>query len=217
MFAFVFRRLGLVVPTFLGVTLFAFVLIRLIPGDPVALLAGERGLTPERHAQMLAQLGLDRPMVEQYFSYLWSLAQGDFGRSLVTRSPVLNDFLTLFPATLELSFAAMIFAVAIGLPAGILAAVRRGSALDHTVMAGALTGYSMPIFWWGLLLIMLFSVTLGWTPVSGRISVMYYVEPVTGFMLIDTLLSDEPEAFWSALHHLVLPAIVPRLFGREAH
>ncbi|KYO56271.1 MAG: peptide ABC transporter permease [Tistrella sp.] len=208
MFAFVFRRLGLVVPTFLGVTLFAFVLIRLIPGDPVALLAGERGLTPERHAQMLAQLGLDRPMVEQYFSYLWSLAQGDFGRSLVTRSPVLNDFLTLFPATLELSFAAMIFAVAIGLPAGILAAVRRGSALDHTVMAGALTGYSMPIFWWGLLLIMLFSVTLGWTPVSGRISVMYYVEPVTGFMLIDTLLSDEPEAFWSALHHLVLPAIV---------
>ncbi|HAE46907.1 MAG TPA: peptide ABC transporter permease, partial [Tistrella mobilis] len=114
----------------------------------VALLAGERGLTPERHAQMLAQLGLDRPMVEQYFSYLWSLAQGDFGRSLVTRSPVLNDFLTLFPATLELSFAAMIFAVAIGLPAGILAAVRRGSALDHTVMAGALTGYSMPIFWW---------------------------------------------------------------------
>jgi dipeptide transport system permease protein len=102
----------------------------------------------------------------------------------------------------------MLFAVIIGLPAGILAAVKRGSVFDHTVMGISLTGYSMPIFWWGLLLILVFSVNLGWTPVSGRISVLYWVEPVTGFMLIDTLLADDTEAFVSALQHLILPAIV---------
>jgi dipeptide transport system permease protein len=102
----------------------------------------------------------------------------------------------------------MIFAVTIGLPAGILAAVRRGTVFDHSVMAVSLTGYSMPIFWWGLLLILLFSVQLGWTPVSGRISALYWVDTVTGFMLIDSLLSDEAGAFTSAVRHLILPSIV---------
>ena len=102
----------------------------------------------------------------------------------------------------------MLIALALGLPAGVIAATRRGSIFDHTVMEVSLTGYSMPIFWWGLLAILLFSVTLGWTPVSGRTSLLFFIEPITGFMLIDSLLIDEPGAFRSALSHLVLPAFV---------
>ena len=120
----------------------------------------------------------------------------------------MQEFLDRFPATLELSICAMLIALALGLPAGVIAATRRGSIFDHTVMGVSLTGYLMPIFWWGLLAILLFSVTLGWTPVSGRISLLFFIEPITGFMLIDSLLIDEPGAFRSALSHLVLPAFV---------
>lgn len=208
MLQFLLRRVSLVIPTFFGVTLLTFALIRLIPGDPIELLAGERSLTPERHAEMKARLGLDKPLLEQYGIYIADVFQGDLGKSIVTREPVWSEFFTLFPATIELSLCALILALVVGLPAGILAAVRRGSVFDHSVMGISLTGYSMPIFWWGLLLILLFSVDLGWTPVSGRISALYWIEPVTGFMLIDTLLADEPGAFTSAVRHLILPAIV---------
>ncbi|MCY1173760.1 nickel ABC transporter, permease subunit NikB [compost metagenome] len=116
--------------------------------------------------------------------------------------------MTLFPATLELAFAALLFAGVVGLLAGVIAALKRGSLFDHGVMGISLAGYSMPIFWWGLILIMFFSGSLGWTPVSGRIDLLYDIEPKTGFMLIDTLLSDEEGAFKDALMHLILPAIV---------
>lgn len=208
MLRFLLRRLGLVIPTFLGVTVLAFVLIHLIPGDPVEILVGERGIDPQRHAELRAQMGLDRPLIVQYFSYIGGVLQGDLGKSIITKEPVLHEFFTLFPATIELSLCAMLFAVIVGLPAGVLAAVRRGSIFDHTVMATSLTGYSMPIFWWGLLLILFFSVHLGWTPVSGRISALYWVDAHTGFMLIDSLLSDESGAFLSAVRHLILPSIV---------
>jgi dipeptide transport system permease protein len=208
MVRFLFTKIGLLVPTFLGVTLIAFVFIRLLPGDPVELLAGERGVDPERHARLMAEMGFDRPYWQQYLSYIGDVLQGDLGRSIVTRQPVLSEFLTLFPATIELSLCAILFAVLVGLPVGVLAALRRGSALDHGVMAVTLTGYSMPIFWWGLLLIILFSGILGWTPVSGRISLLYFFPPVTGFMLIDSWLSAQPGAFRSAVNHLILPTIV---------
>ena len=208
MFAFLLRRLGLLVPTFLGVTLIAFALIHLVPGDPVQLMAGERGIDPARHAELMRQYGFDQPLWRQYLGYIAGVLQGQLGNSLITRQPVLHEFLTLFPATVELSLAAMLFAVGLGLPAGILAAVKRGSAFDHSVMGLSLTGYSMPIFWWALLLILLFSVQLGWTPVSGRIAVEFYIEPVTGFLLVDTLLAGDADAFGSALRHLILPAIV---------
>ncbi len=208
MLRFILTRVGLVIPTFIGVTLLTFALIRLVPGDPILLLAGERGLTEERHAEMRAELGLDKPLLVQYGIYMEKVVQGDLGRSIVTKEPILDEFLARFPATLELSFCAMLFAAFFGLPAGVIAAVRRGTAFDHSVMGASLTGYSMPIFWWALLMILFFSVTLGWTPVSGRLSLMFFIEPVTGFMLIDTLLIDEEGAFQSALAHLVLPAIV---------
>ncbi len=204
---FVLSRIALVAVTLLGVTVLAFALIHLLPGDPIEIMFGERGVDPAQHAALMAQLGLDRPLPVQYFAYLGRLLHGDLGRSLVTHESVLTEFLTLFPATIELAVSAMLIAILLGLPAGIIAAVRRGTATDYGVMGLALTGYSMPIFWWAILLILLFSVTLGITPVSSRIDVAYYIEPVTGFMLIDSWLSGEPGAFRSALSHLVLPAV----------
>ena len=208
MLAFLLRRIGLIIPTFIGVTIAAFAFIRILPGDPVLLMAGERGTSPERHAELMKQFGFDRPLWEQYLDYLFSALQGDLGNSLVTKKPVWDEFFTLFPATMELSFCAILFAVLLGIPAGIFAAVKRGSWFDQSIMGTALVGYSMPIFWWGLLLIILFSGTLQWTPVSGRISLLYYFPAETGFMLIVSLLSGQKGAFTSALSHLVLPSIV---------
>jgi len=208
MLSYLARRIGLLIPTFIGITIVAFGFIRVLPGDPVLLMAGERAMTDERYQELLTQFGYNRPLWEQYFSYMGQLLQGDFGNSIVTKRPVLEEFLVLFPATLELSLCAMIFAVVLGLPAGVLAATNRGKFLDQTIMGTALVGYSMPIFWWGLLLIMFMSGYLGLTPVSGRISLMYFFPPVTGFMLVDSLLSGQKGAFASALSHLILPTIV---------
>ncbi|MBP1886019.1 ABC transporter permease subunit [Sinorhizobium mexicanum] len=208
MLRFIFGRLAVLIPTFIGVSIIAFSFIRLLPGDPVMLMSGERVMSPERHTELMHQLGLDRPIVVQYLDYLGGLVTGDFGSSIVTKRPVIDDFLNLFPATLELSLCAIIVAVCLGIPAGVLAAVKRGTWLDQSIMGVALVGYSMPIFWWGLLLIIFFSGYLGWTPVSGRISLMYFFPSVTGFMLIDSLLSGESGAFKSALTYLILPTIV---------
>ncbi|HET7715381.1 MAG TPA: ABC transporter permease subunit [Bauldia sp.] len=208
MLGFFLRRIGILIPTFLGVSFLAFMFIRVLPGDPILLMAGERSIKADRYQELLHQHGFDRPIIEQYGVYLGQLAKGNLGVSIVTKKSVLSEFLTLFPATLELSLAAMIIAVVVGVPAGMIAAVRRGSIVDHGVMATALVGYSMPIFWWALLLIIVFSGWLGLTPVSGRIDLVYYFKPVTGFMLIDSLLSGQEGAFRSALSHLVLPAIV---------
>lgn len=208
MFGFILRRLSLLIPTFIGVSLVAFFFIRLLPGDPVLLLAGERGISPERYAELMYRYGFDLPLWQQFISYFTDLLHGDFGTSISTKKPIFTEFFTLFPATLELSFCAVIFAVALGVPAGVIAAVKRNSWFDHTAMATALVGYSMPIFWWALLLIIVFSGMLGWTPVSGRISLMFFFPKVTGFMLIDSLLSGKAGAFQSAVSHLVLPTIV---------
>ena len=208
MLRFILTRLSLLVPTFIGMTLLAFFLIRLVPGDPIETMAGERGIDPERHAQLRAAYGFDKPVLVQYGIYIGRVLHGDLGKSIITQDTVMSEFLSLFPATMELAVCAILFALLLGLPAGILAAVRRNSIFDHGVMATSLTGYSMPIFWWGLLLILFFSVQLGWTPVSGRIAVQYFIEPETGFLLIDSLRAGDIDAFWSALHHLILPAIV---------
>ena len=207
MFSFIAKRLGLVLPTFIGITLLVFALIRLLPGDPVEALSGERGMTTERYERLIHEFGLDRPLPVQYADYVWKAVHGDLGFSTITHEPVFKEFITLFPATIELSFCAMLLALVIGLPAGIIAAVKRNTVWDYSVMGASLTGFSMPIFWWGLLLILTFSVTLGWTPVSGRIAIQFDIPPVTGFMLIDSLLSSDKGAFKSALSHLILPSI----------
>ncbi|MFO1292345.1 MAG: ABC transporter permease subunit [Rubrivivax sp.] len=212
MFAYLLRKLAALVPTLAGVTLAAFALIRLVPGDPVEVMVGERRLDPAAHAALVQQLGLDQPLAVQYGRYVAQLAHGDLGRSLVTREPVAAEFAVLFPATVELAAAAFTLALALGLALGVTAALRRGSWLDQLVMALATLGHSMPVFWWGLILIMAFSVGLEWTPVSGRIGIEYDIDPVSGFMLVDAALASwrgqEPGAFTSALAHLVLPAVV---------
>ena len=202
------RRLALIVPTFIGVTLLGFLLIHSIPGDPVEVRVGERGISPERLAYFRHELGLDQPLWKQFVDYQGQLLQGDLGRSVVTQESVWTEFKTFFPATLELGVCALVFAIVVGLPLGVMAAVRRGSALDYGLIGISVTGASMPIFWWGLMAVLVFSVALGWTPVSGRIDDLFYIEPRTGFLLIDTWFSDEPGAFRSAVRHLILPAIV---------
>ncbi|MDF1621243.1 ABC transporter permease subunit [Pseudothioclava nitratireducens] len=208
MLRFILSKLLYLIPTFLGITMIAFGFVRVLPGDPVLLMAGERGITPERHAELSHQLGFDRPIWEQYLDFLGRLLQGDLGNSLVTKKPVLTEFLALFPATIELGLVAIVIATMVGIPVGVIAAIKRGSWFDQVSMTAALVGFSMPIFWWGLLLIILFSGILQWTPVSGRISLLYYFPQVTGFMLIDSLLSGQKGAFLSALSHLILPSVV---------
>src|SRR5262245_17175760 len=209
MLRFILTRASLVIPTFLGIVLLTFVLIRLVPGDPIEVRTGERGISPERHAQMLHDWGLDRPLPVQFASYVGNVLTGNFEKSLRTQRPVLDELLELFPATLELAICAAIFAVLLGLPAGILAAVRRNTIFDHGVMGASLAGYSMPIFWWGPMLILALSpIGLGLTPVSGRIGAEFIVDRVTGLLTIDSLIAGDYDAFWSALHHLILPTIV---------
>lgn len=209
MFRFLLRRLALTIPTFIALMFVTFVAIRLVPGDPVEVRVGERGISPERLAMFRHELGLDQPVWKQFLDYSWQLLHGDFGTSLATNQKVLTEFAALFPATIELSLAGMLFAVILGIPAGTIAAARRGTLFDQALMGLSVTGYSMPIFWWGLLLIMFVAERWGLTPVSGRIDLIkYYFEPHTGFMVIDAWISGQAGAVKDALHHLVLPAIV---------
>jgi len=209
MIRFFLKRLALTIPTFIALMFITFVMLRLVPGDPIEVRRGERGISPERLAQLRHDMGLDQPLWKQFLDYVNALLHGDFGTSIVSKSPVLHEFLTLFPATLELTITAMIFAIVLGVPAGVIAASRRGGVYDQTLMGLALTGYSMPIFWWGLILVLVMSNTLHLTPVSGRVDLIkFYYQPVTGFMLIDSILSGQKGAFMDAVRHLILPMIV---------
>ena len=163
MLSYLLKRIALTLPTFVALMFMTFVAIRLVPGDPVEVRTGERGISPERLEQFRRELGLDQPVWKQFADYVWALLHGDFGTSVVTNEKVLTEFFTLFPATVELSFCAMLFAVLLGVPAGAFAAVKRGSWYDQTIMGLSVTGFSMPIFWWGLVLIMQVAVKWGLT------------------------------------------------------
>ncbi len=209
MFRFLIKRLLLTIPTFVALMFVTFTMLRLVPGDPIEARRGERGIDPVRLEQLRHEMGLDQSVLKQFYDYAWGLLHGDFGTSIVSKSPVLSEFLTLFPATVELTLCATIFAIGFGIPAGVVAAVRRGKFFDQALMVTALAGYSMPIFWWGLVLILLMSNTLHLTPVSGRVDLIkfYYPQP-TGFLLIDSLLSGQKGAFGDVIRHLILPTIV---------
>ncbi len=203
------KRVWQSVPTLFLVSVIAFALIRMLPGDPVLLMLGERGGSPELVAELRANLGLDQPLFVQYFKFIKEAVRGNFGDSIVSRQPVLKEFIDRFPATIELGFFALSFAVLVGIPLGVFSALRRGSLWDRILMSISLFGYSMPIFWWGLLLILIFSVQLGLTPVSGRISPLYDLEPWSGFMLIDVWVRGSGwPGFQNALRYLILPALV---------
>ncbi len=206
------KKLLDLIPTLLGISLISFFLIRLIPGDPVLNLIGERGADPVRYLEMKKSLGLDLPIIEQFWIYLKNILRGDLGTSVISNNSVWSEFAERFPATVELGMISLFFSILIGIPLGIFAAIKRNSFFDYFLMSSSLIGYSMPIFWWGLILILFFSVKLGLTPVSGRIDFIYDIPTFTGFYLIDTLRPEVITAegfapFISALRHLILPSI----------
>jgi peptide/nickel transport system permease protein len=195
-----------VVPVLLGVSLIVFSFTHLIPGDPAVAMLGERA-TPQRVAEVRAQLGLDRPLYTQYFIYLGKILHGDLGASILRGDPVFLDLVRRFPATVELALSAILIAILVGVPMGIVSAVWRNSLFDGCSRLVALTGVSMPIFWLGLMLAWCFGVLLGWLPTGFRLGTDVTLVTVTHFNVLDSLLTGNPAALASSLRHLVLPAI----------
>ncbi len=201
------ERLIQLIPVLLGVSLIVFVMMALTPGDPVQIMIGDQAVTPEQEAAMRHDLGLDRPMVERFFVFLGNAVQGDFGQSFYHRRPVFDVIAERLPATIELSLVALIVALVTSIPLGVLAAIRKNSIFDRIATVGSLLGVSLPGFWFGILLLMLFAVHLHILPVSGRIGYSAEIEPITHMLLIDTLLRGRFDAFLDALSHIILPAI----------
>ncbi|WP_407697023.1 ABC transporter permease [Skermanella mucosa] len=200
--------------TLLGLLLVTFLIGRVVPIDPVLAAVGDRA-NAETYERMRQELGLDLPLWQQFGLYVADVARGDLGTSVLTSRPVLEDVARVFPATLELATAAVIFGVVLGIPAGVMAAVHRGRWPDHLVRVLGLVGYSVPVFWLGLVGLLLFYAKLDWAPGPGRIDVFYdgLVDPVTGILTVDALLAGETEIFWNALSHLVLPASILGYFS----
>jgi ABC-type dipeptide/oligopeptide/nickel transport system permease component len=210
MIRFILRRLLLLVPTLFGVVSLVFAMIALAPGDPAQMMLGERA-SRAAVEQLRHQLGLDRPLGQQYLAYLRRVAVLDLGDSIKTRQPVIQEVAARFPATIELSIFAMIFATTLGILLGVASATRKNTWIDYSAMVGALTGVSMPIFWLGLMLVLLFSIVLNLLPTGGRMDLRLYFTPVTGFYVIDSLIllvrQGNPAYLVSALRHIILPAI----------
>ncbi len=205
---FVLRRSASTLVLMAGVAVFVFVSMRLLPGDPVDLILGREGtVSAEQVGRLRAQYRLDKPLPVQLVAFLGGVARGDLGRSIVRDEPVGRLIRERLPATVELAVGALAFALAVALPVGVVSAVRRRSAVDRLAMGGAFLGTSMPPFWLGIVLIMVFSVHLGWFPVAGRTAYGYEPAELTGLYLLDALLAGDLAAFGTALHHLVLPAI----------
>ena len=203
------RLLGSVSLTFLGLTCVTFVIGRVIPIDPVLVIVGDKA-SNETYERVRLQLGLDKPLLVQYWTYLKKVVQGDFGNSVMTAHPVLSDLLHVFPATIELATLALVIGVVGGIPLGVYAAVNRGRWPDQVIRFFSLIGYSMPVFWLGLVGLMLFYAKLGWVEGPGRLDVGYddIVPTVTGLLTIDSLWAGETEVFWNVMGHLILPASI---------
>jgi ABC-type dipeptide/oligopeptide/nickel transport system permease component len=208
---FIAQRLLATIPVLLLVVATVFALSRAIPGDPATTLLGP-GATAQQIEALRAQLHLDVPAPLQFFAYLGGLLQGDLGRSLKTGAPVLREVALRLPATLELAIAATLVAVLVGIPIGVLTAVRANTWLDHVVRVVSLAGVSMPAFLLAVVLQLVFGIWLGWLPISGRASPMFYDEPVTGFAVLDQVLAGDVEAVGDALRHLALPTAVLAAF-----
>ena len=208
MLKFFIRRVALTLPTFIALMFVTFIVVRLVPGDPIEVRTGERGISPERLAQFRHELGLDQPVWQQFLHYANGLLHGDFGISIVTHTPVIQEFATLFPATLELSLCALIFAIVLGVPAGVLAAVKRGSFIDQIVRVIGLVGYSVPIFWLSLISLVIFYAKLRWVAFPGRIDIVfeYTFTPITGFYLLDSAMQGQWDVFYDVFRHIILPA-----------
>jgi peptide/nickel transport system permease protein len=201
------RFLVIILLTYLGLLAVTFFIGRVIPVDPVLAIVGDRA--PEHVVQRVREeLGLNLPLWQQFLIYLGKVLQGDFGTSALTSNPVMEDIRRVFPATLELATLGTLIGAGFGIPLGVWAAVKRGGLIDQLVRVVGLIGYSVPIFWLGLMALLVFYARLGWVGGPGRIDVVYEytVTPITGIMLLDTAITGEWEAFWNAFSHLILPA-----------
>jgi peptide/nickel transport system permease protein len=195
--------------TFLGLTCVTFFIGRVIPIDPVLAIVGDKA-SRETYARVRAEIGLDLPLPTQYWRYLTKVLHGDFGSSVITSHPVLEDMVHVFPATMELALLALIVGVLLGIPLGVFAATHRGRWQDQVIRFGSLLGYSMPVFWLGLVGLLLFYAKLGWVEGPGRLDIAYddIVPTITGLITVDSLIAGEYDVFWNALSHLVLPASI---------
>ncbi len=200
--------------TYLGLLAVTFFIGRVIPVDPVLAVVGDRA-SEDVIARVREEMGLNKPLWEQFAIYLGKVAQGDFGTSVLSSNPVLDDIRRVFPATFELATVGIIIGAGLGVPLGVWAAVRRGGLADQVVRVMGLIGYSVPIFWLGLMALVLFYAKLGWVAGPGRIDVAfeYSVSPVTGLLLLDAAMAGEWEAFRNALSHLALPGALLGYFS----
>lgn len=203
---YIVKRLLVLIPVLLGMTIIVFSIIHAIPGDPAETILGEKATEQSKQA-LRDQLGLDKPWLEQYFAYLSELVRGDLGESIRTKIPIAQEIVPYLMATLELALASMIFAVVVGVNAGIISAWRHNSWFDYICMVIALVGVSMPIFWLGLMEQWLFANELKWLPSSGRMNVRDPIESVTGLYVIDAMISGRFDQVWTAVKHLILPSI----------
>ncbi|MGD1929007.1 MAG: ABC transporter permease [Leptolyngbyaceae cyanobacterium] len=205
---YIFARLLRLIPVLLGISLLVFLFLHLIPGDPAVTMLGDRA-TPEQVEVLRERMGLNEPLPLQYLSFLGSLLSFNLGTSIFTGVPIWDEILLRWPATFELSVIAMLIALVVGIPAGVIAAVRKNSLIDNVMMSGSLLGVSMPVYWLGLLLVYLFAVNLQWLPASGRlgVDVGFTFAPITGFFIFDALIQGDFVAFGNILSHLVLPAV----------
>ena len=201
------RFLGMVAVTLLGLLAVTFFIGRVVPIDPVLAVVGDRA-PPHVYERARQELGLDLPLIQQFWIYCRKAITGDFGNSVLTTNPVMSDIARVFPATLELATLGTLIGTLVGVPLGIIAAVRRGTVLDQIVRFVGLIGYSVPIFWLGLMALLLFYARLGWVEGPGRIDVSYAYNftDVTGIVLLDTLMQGQMDAFWNAVSHIILPA-----------
>jgi|AntDeeMinimDraft_5_1070356.scaffolds.fasta_scaffold15735_2 peptide/nickel transport system permease protein len=206
MINYIIKRLLALIPILIGVAVIVFLIVHLIPGDPAQTMLGERA-SDEALAKLREDMGLNDPLPVQFWRYVKDLLRGDLGRSIMSNNPVSSELAQRFPATLELSFFAMVFAILVGVPAGIFASINQNSWFDNLSMLVALIGVSMPIFWLGLMFIWLFAVELGWFPPSSRIGVGLDFRPITNLYVIDSILQLNFAALKDILHHLVLPAV----------
>jgi peptide/nickel transport system permease protein len=204
---YIIRRILALIPVLFGISLLVFFLIRMIPGDPVLTMLGERA-RPQDVAALREQLGLNEPVPVQYIKWMSRILRGDLGKSIINRTAVTDELLYRLPATFEMVIFSMIIGVTVGVSIGIISAIRRNSIFDVVGMIGALLGVSMPIYWLALILIYALTVNRDWLPPSARLDVQIMVDRKTGFMLIDTLLSGDIDMFWNAVWHLILPSAV---------
>ena len=202
--ALALHRLLWFVPTLLGLLVVTFVISRVIPADPVALVAGETA-TPAQVDALRHQLGYDRPLPVQFVSYVGDLVRGDLGTSLYTTRPIADDLAARLPATIELTLVAMVVSVVVGIPLGVLCAVWRNSLLDHALRVVTVSGLAIASFWLGIMLQLLFAMRLGWTPLNGRLT-GFPPRGITGLLLVDSVLTWDGAVFGNALAHLALPA-----------